>query len=99
MFFHVVTSNRGKDPLISHQMNDKGLRVPRILSIQDIPALAGKTGIAEPDDEKVSVALAYLVRQGRHRPAKTKTLVGEVRALLDPRLDETSTERLLDESE
>lgn len=98
-FFHVITGDRGMDPLIAHLKNDKGLRVARSLSIQDIPALAGKTAIAAPDDEKLSVALAYLVHRGKHRPAKIKTLIGSVSALFDPRLDEASTERLLDELE
>jgi PIN domain len=98
-YFHVIAEDRGMDPLIAHLKNDKGLRVARSLTIQDIAALTSKTESAAPGDEKLSIALAYLVHRGKQRPASVKTLIGSISALFTPRLDEASTLQLLDELE
>jgi PIN domain len=98
-YFHVITCDRGMDPLIAHLKNEKGLRVSRSLTIQDITALTSKADSAAPEDEKLSIALAYLVHRGKQRPTKVKTLIGSISALFNPRLDEASAQRLLDELE
>lgn len=95
-FFHVIAEDRGMDPLIAHLTAERGLRVSRTPTLQDLPLLAAKPDGTAPDDEKLSVALAYLVQRGRQRPATVKTLVGSIGALFNPRLDETTTLRLLD---
>ncbi|QPF71891.1 hypothetical protein G8A07_02410 [Roseateles sp. DAIF2] len=97
--FHVITADKDLDPLISHLKSDKGLKVSRSLTLQDISALGSKADSMAPEDEKLSVALAYLVHRGKQRPAKVKTLIGSISALFSPRLDEPSTLRLLDELE
>lgn len=98
-YFHVISKDRGMDPLITHLKSDKGLRVTRSLAIPDIPALASLTDSTAPEDEKLSIALAYLVQRGKQRPAKLKTLIGSISALFTPRLDDANTQRLLDELE
>lgn len=98
-YFHVITRDKGMDPLISHLQEVKGLRVSRSLTILELPPLLSKTESTAPQDEKLSVALAYLLARGKQRPNKVKTLMGSISALFNPRLDDATTAHLLDELE
>lgn len=98
-YLHLVTEDRGMDTLLGYLKSEKGLRVSRSASITDLPAVTSKAEATLPEDEKLSVALAYLVQRGKQRPATLKTLIGSISALFTPRLDEASTLRLLDELE
>jgi len=91
-YFHAIAVDKGMDPLIQH-LQDKGIKAARWESVDDIPIV--KTAPAAPLDDKLSLALEYLVRRGSQRPTKMETLQGLVSALFHPRLSNDETAALL----
>lgn len=93
-YFHAIAVDKGMDPLIQH-LQGKGIKAARWQAVDDIPIIK-KTPDASLDD-KLSLAIEYLVRRGSQRPTKMKTLQGSVSALFNPRLSDAETAGLLAE--
>lgn len=84
-YFHLIAKDTGMDPLVEH-LRERGINVARWADVFDIPIV--KAPAHEPEDEKLSRIVEYLVRRGRQRPATMKTLLGSIAALFQPKLDE-----------
>jgi hypothetical protein len=93
-YFHVIAKDTGIDPLLDH-LREKGVKVWRWVDVFEIPIVKGRGD--EPQDEKLSRIVEYLLRRGNQRPTTIKKLVGSSAALFDPRLDEPQAAALIEE--
>ena len=92
-YFHVIAADKGMDPLMQH-LQAQGIQAARWNDIQDIPII--KKAPSRPLDDKLSLALEYLVRRGTQRPTKLRTLQGSIAALFSPKLEAAEVSELLD---
>lgn len=93
-YFHLIARDTGMDPLIEH-LKGSGLRVARWSDVFDIPVV--KAPADDDNDVKLSRIIEYLHRRGAQRPASTKTLVGSIAALFQPKLDGAAAKMLADQ--
>jgi hypothetical protein len=82
------------DPLLEH-LREKGTKVWRWADVFEIPIVKGRSD--EPEDDKLSRIVEYLVRRGQQRPATMKTLLGSTAALFTPKLGEAEAAGLLEQ--
>ena len=93
-YFHLIAKDTGMDPLIEH-LKDKGISVARWADVFDIPIVKAPAQVGEED--KLSRIMEYLLRRGRQRPAKMKTLLGSISALFQPKLEAAECARLIEQ--
>ena len=93
-YFHVVAKDTGMDPLLDH-LREKGTKVWRWSDVFQIPIVKGRSD--EPEDDKLSRIVEYLVRRGPQRPATMKTLLGSAAALFNPKLEEAAVASLVEQ--
>ena len=99
--FHIVSEDKGFDPLVQHMRKKRGITVrrhaglPTIASTDKTPVTKGKTrgkrGTA-PAVEDVRKALAAA---GKARPRKVATLRNWINTTFNRELDETALDRLV----
>jgi len=92
-YFHIVAKDTGMDPLLDH-LREKGIKVWRWVDVFEIPIVKGRSD--EPDEDKLSRIIEYLVRRGKQRPATMKTLLGSTAALFNPKLEEPESVALIE---
>lgn len=93
-FFHVISKDKGFDPLIEH-LKSRKVFAARAVSIEDIPLV--KTASAGSLDQQLALALDYLAKRGANRPKTLKTLTSSLHGLFHKKLTPESLQALIDE--
>ena len=89
-YFHIVSKDKGFDPLIKHLRSRKikASRVDDVSQLLRIPVPAR-------DEDTITEILKDLSRRGASRPRKLRTLAGTIRSLFDGSLDEKKAQSLI----
>ena len=90
-FFHIVSQDKGFDPLIEHLRGD-GRKCYRVNDVSDLLPL--RVALSPDNQKRIDVILADLSSRGALRPRKMKTLIGTIGSVFKGALDE-ATIRLL----
>ena len=93
-YFHIITRDRGFDPLIKH-LKGRKIRIQREKDLAEIPVL--RMSNATSNDEKVAAIVKNLAGRGQSRPRKVKTLANTINSLFTEQLDETERLSLVGE--
>ena len=91
-FFHVVSRDKGFDPLIQHLKSKKVLAL-RSESISDIPMV--KNGSKKPPIERAEAFIAKLNEPKATKPKTEKTMVSAIKSHFQPSVDEAEAVRIL----
>lgn len=91
-FFHVVSGDKGFDPLISH-LKDLKILAGRVTAISDIPLI--KSCSAETLDERVAVVIDRLKALKASKPRAVKTLSTTIASLFPGRLKDGDVEKII----
>ena len=91
-YFHIVSRDKGFDPLVDH-LKERKLLVHRHVDVSEIPFV--KISNASSLDQKVEAIVDSLKSRGTSRPRKIKTLKGTVNALFSKTLDEKDLDALV----
>ncbi|WP_444897368.1 PIN domain-containing protein [Microbulbifer sp. SSSA005] len=85
-YFHVISKDKGFDPLIKH-LREKKRFIQRHVDISDmsiLKPLGGSNTLAETDYLKI---VNSLKKHGKNRPRKLETLTRKIGELFNPTLD------------
>lgn len=93
-YFHVISKDRGFDPLIRH-LKSRKIRAQRHKDVADIPLL--KVVNATSKSERVDAIVDFLIARGTAKPRKVKTLSNSINSLFMRSLDEKELVTLIDE--
>jgi hypothetical protein len=93
-YFHVISRDKGFDPLIAH-LRQRKIRALRHVDLSEIPFV--KISNASSLDQKVEAIVGSLTSRGTSRPRKVKTLKGTVDALFMKTLEDEELEKLIGE--
>lgn len=93
-YFHIISKDRGFDPLISH-LKSRKIRAQRHKDVADIPLL--KVVNATSKSERVDAIVDFLIARGTAKPRKVKTLSNSINSLFMRSLDEKELVTLIDE--
>jgi len=92
--FHVISRDKGFDPLIRH-LKSRKIRVHREIDVAEIPELRistkGSTG------DMVDAIVRNLIGRGQSRPRKVKTLQNTISHLIKEELDEKALAALVED--
>lgn len=91
-YFHVVSRDKGFDPLIGH-LKTKSILARRSADLSDIPLLKKSNGMSA--DEKIDLVVERLQSYGDALPGKVKTLANTINSTFGRSLDEGEVERLI----
>ena len=94
--FHVISKDRGFDPLIRH-LKGKKIRVRRESDLAEIPNL--RIPKKAKKDDKIDAIVKNLVGRGHTRPRKVKTLQNTINNLISETLTEAELAALVKELE
>jgi len=92
--FHVISKDRGFDPLIRH-LKGKKLRVQRESDLAEIPNL--RIPKKAKKDDMIDAIVKNLVSRGPSRPRKLKTLQNTINNLVTENLDDAQLAALVRE--
>ncbi|MEZ5791143.1 MAG: PIN domain-containing protein [Nitratireductor sp.] len=92
--FHVISRDKGYDPLIAH-MRERSICVRRHEELAEIPCL--RVSNSRTLDEKIDAIVASLISRGTARPRKVKTLANTVNALFQKTLNDAEQTNLIKE--
>ena len=92
--FHVISKDRGFDPLIRH-LKGKKIQVRRESDLAEIPNL--RIPKKAKKDDKIDAIVKNLVGRGHARPRKVKTLQNTISNLVSESLNEAELAALVDE--
>ena len=92
--FHVVSKDRGFDPLIQH-LRGKKIRVRREQDLAEIPEL--RIPDTTSRDEQIDAIVRNLRQRGHSRPRKVKTLQNTINTLFTKKLDQEELDAITDE--
>ena len=92
--FHVISKDRGFDPLIRH-LKGKKLRVQRETDLAEIPSL--RIPKKAKKDDMIDAIVKNLVSRGTSRPRKLKTLHNTINSLVTENLDDEKFAALVNE--
>ena len=93
-YFHVISRDKGFDPLIAH-LRQRKILAHRHVDLSEIPFV--KISNANSLDQKIEAIVDSLRSKGTSRPRKIKTLKGTVNALFMKTLGQDDLEALVDE--
>ncbi|MCI2399465.1 PIN domain-containing protein [Aliiroseovarius subalbicans] len=93
-YFHVISRDKGFDPLIQH-LRQRKISALRHVDLSEIPFV--KISNASTPDQKIEAIVDSLRSRGTARPRKIKTLKGTVNALFMKTLDQENLEALVEE--
>ena len=93
-YFHVISKDRGFDPLIRH-LKSRKIRAQRHKDVADIPLL--KVVNATSKSERVDAIVDFLIARGTAKPRKVKTLSNSINSLFMRSLDEKELVTLINE--
>ncbi|MDH3336293.1 MAG: PIN domain-containing protein [Gammaproteobacteria bacterium] len=92
--FHVISRDKGFDPLIRH-LKARKIRVLRAIDVAEIPEL--RISAKSSDADMVDAIVDNLIGRGQSRPRKVKTLQNTISHLIKEDLDDKALEALVDE--
>jgi hypothetical protein len=92
--FHVISKDRGFDPLIRH-LNNKKVRVRREVDLAEIPEL--RIPESTSLDEQIDAIKKNLQGRGHSRPRKVKTLQNTINTLFTKKLDQAELDSIIAE--
>ena len=92
--FHVISRDRGFDPLIRH-LKDKKISVQRESDLAEIPSL--RIPKKAKKDDKIDAIVKNLIGRGQSRPRKVKTLQNTIKNLFTETLTEAELSALVNE--
>ena len=92
--FHVISKDKGYDPLIAH-LRARKICVRRQSDLSAIPS--PRISNARSLDEKIDAIVSSLVSRGNSRPRKVKTLANTVNALFQKTLSDADQDILIKE--
>lgn len=95
-FFHVISRDKGFDPLIRH-LKSRNIRAQRESDLAEIPVL--RLSSTTSSDEKISAIVKNLSGRGQARPRKVKTLSNTINSLFTENLSEQQLADLVKELE
>jgi len=93
-YFHIVSKDKGFDPLIQHLKGNK-VRVCRSADVTEIPIV--KASNAKSPAEKLAIVVAYLQRRGNQKPRVIKTLSGSIKAQFQSPLPDPEITSLIEQ--
>lgn len=93
-FFHIVSKDKGFDPLITHLKSKKILSC-RSCDVADIPIV--KAANSKSPTEKINVIVNDLRKRGPSKPRAVKTLGSTISSLFQKQLSEQELQALLAE--
>ena len=79
-YFHIVSDDRGFDPLIDH-LKQKGILADRVAGLEEIPALKQAKVVFKSTAERIAFAKERLLTAKAARPRARKTLTSHVSAM------------------
>jgi hypothetical protein len=92
--FHIVSRDRGFDPLIQH-LRGRNVRVRRETDLAEIPEL--RIPDTTSRDEQIEAIVRNLRQRGHSRPRKVKTLQNTINTLFTKKLDQAELDAITDE--
>ena len=92
--FHVISRDKGFDPLIRH-LKGKKIRVLRAIDVAEIPEL--RISAKSSDTDMVDAIVDNLIGRGQSRPRKVRTLQNTISHLIKEELDDKALEALVEE--
>ena len=92
--FHVISRDKGFDPLIRH-LKSKKIRVLREIDVAEIPEL--RISAKTSSGDTVDAIVRNLIGRGQSRPRKVKTLQNTISHLVKEDLDEEALAALVAE--
>lgn len=95
-FFHIISRDKGFDPLIAH-LRERKIYALRHKDLSEIPFV--RISNAKSPDEKIDAIVASLKSRGTARPRKVRTLANTINALFMKTLDEAEQSTLIMELE
>jgi hypothetical protein len=93
-YFHVISKDKGFDPLIAH-LRELKIPVLRSESISDIPLLKAANSKSLP--EKIDYIVSFLIQRGASRPRSVKTLLGTISSQFQKQLGDDEVAAVLAE--
>lgn len=93
-YFHVISRDKGFDPLIAH-LRERKILARRHEDISEIPFV--RISNAKSLDEKIDAIVANFSSRGQSRPSTVRTLASTVNALFMKTLDEKELNTLIAE--
>lgn len=91
-YFHIISKDRGFDPLIQH-LRSKKILAGRVNTIADIPVV--KTSNSKSPQERIALILARLQQLGGSKPRTVKTLSSTIASLFQNYLSEKEVASLI----
>jgi len=92
--FHIISKDRGFDPLIRH-LKGKKIHVRREKDLAEIPELRIPDSTSR--DDQIDAIVKNLRQRGHSRPRKVKTLQNTINTLFTKKLDQAELDAITDE--
>jgi hypothetical protein len=92
--FHIVSKDRGFDPLIQH-LRSKKILVRRETDLAEIPEL--RIPDTTSRDEQIDAIVRNLRQRGHSRPRKVRTLQNTINTLFTKKLEQKELDAIIDE--
>jgi hypothetical protein len=93
--FHIVSRDKGFDPLILYLRNRKKIHIRRETDLAEIPEL--RIPDTTSRDEQIDAIVKNLRQRGHSRPRKVKTLQNTINTLFTKKLDQAELDAITDE--
>lgn len=92
--FHIITKDKGFDPLISHLKKNK-VKIQRESDLAEIPVL--RISSSKSDKEQIDAIVKNLKGRGQSRPRKVKTLANTIKSLFTEKLADKQLQSIITE--
>lgn len=92
--FHVVSRDRGFDPLIRH-LRGRNIRIRREKDLAEIPELRIPESTSR--DEQIAAIVENLEGRGHSRPRKVRTLQNTINSLFTKKLEQKELDAIVEE--
>ena len=93
--FHIISRDKGFDPLILYLRNRKQIRIRRETDLAEIPEL--RIPDTTSRDEQIDAIVKNLRQRGHSRPRKVKTLQNTINTLFTKKLDQAELDAITGE--
>jgi len=93
-YFHIISKDKGFDPLISYMRSCKKF-VHRHIDISEISILKTKSSEKSDSESSYERVVNSLKVRGRSRPRKPESLRSTIKALFTPPLSESEVEKIV----
>lgn len=93
-YFHVVSKDKGFDPLVAH-LKSRKVRAHRVKDLSELPFLGAPADTSKA--ERITQLVNNLHARGTSRPRKRKTLLSTIHAHFNKELEVAEVEALLAE--